>query len=58
MAERLKIQKIKFRAGSVPGAPGLEIEPPIVTVLVGPNNAGKSQTLRELEEWCQGKNPE
>lgn len=58
MAERLQIQRLKFKTGSVPGAPQLDVQTPHVTVLVGPNNAGKSQTLRELEAWCQGKNPE
>jgi ABC-type multidrug transport system ATPase subunit len=24
---------------------------------VGPNNSGKSLALREIEEWCSGKNP-
>ena len=58
MAERLKIKRIKFQAGSVPNTPGLDIEIPNVTVVVGPNNSGKSQALRELEVWCQGQNPE
>lgn len=57
MAEKLNIQRISFKAGSVPGAPELDVLCPNVTVLVGPNNSGKSQTLRELEAWCQGKNP-
>ena len=58
MAERLKIKHIKFRAGSVPNAPVLDVDIPHVTVVVGPNNSGKSQALRELEGWCQGRNPE
>jgi len=58
MAEKLSIQRLKFKAGSIPGAPSLDVSTPSVTVLVGPNNAGKSQTLREIEAWCQGKNPE
>lgn len=58
MAERLKIKRIKFQAGSVPNTPGLDIEIPNVTVVVGPNNSGKSQALREIEAWCQGQNPE
>lgn len=57
MVERLHIQRIKFKAGSIPDAQGLDVPIPSVTVLVGPNNAGKSQTLRELEAWCQGKKP-
>ncbi|WP_127519999.1 AAA family ATPase [Mesorhizobium sp. Z1-4] len=58
MAERLKIQRIVFRAGSAPGQAPLDIATPNVTVLVGPNNSGKSLTLRELEQWCQGFNPQ
>lgn len=58
MAERLKIKRIKFQSGNVPNAPVLDVEIPHVTVVVGPNNSGKSQALRELEAWCQGQNPE
>ncbi|MHB1100559.1 MAG: hypothetical protein ACYCZR_13490 [Burkholderiales bacterium] len=56
MAKRLQITRLRFKAGSAPGQPPLDVETPSVTVLVGPNNAGKSQTLREIETWCQGKN--
>jgi hypothetical protein len=55
MPEKLRIARIKFRAGSTPSAPALDVQVPNVTVLVGPNNSGKSQTLRDLETWCQGK---
>ena len=58
MAERLKIKHIKFQVGSVPNTPVLDVETPHVTVVVGPNNSGKSQALREIEAWCQGGDPE
>lgn len=55
---QLRVRRLTFRAGSKPAAPPLSVEIPNVTVLVGPNNSGKSATLRELEAWCQGQNPE
>ena len=58
MVESLKITRIGFHAGSAPGRPALDVETPNVTVLVGPNNSGKSQALREIEIWCQGQEPE
>ena len=58
MLGRLKIQKLQFKAGSTASAEPLEIDCPSVTILVGPNNSGKSQTLREIEEWCRGRNPQ
>lgn len=58
MAQKLKIETLKFKSGSKPGATPLEVDTPNVTILVGPNNSGKSLTLREIEDWCLGKNPE
>ena len=58
MAERLQIKSIRFKSGSALGQPALDIKTPNITVLVGPNNAGKSQTLRELEICCQGQKQE
>lgn len=52
MSYKLKLSKIKFQAGPQLGASPLEIEVPTVTILVGPNNSGKSLALRELENWC------
>ncbi len=54
---QLRIRQLKFRVGSKPGTAPLSVDIPHVTVLVGPNNSGKSITLRELEAWCQGQNP-
>mgnify|MGYP000715758040 CR=1 FL=1 len=54
---QLRIRHLTFRAGSRPGATPLSVDIPHVTVLVGPNNSGKSITLGELEVWCQGENP-
>lgn len=44
--------KLTFRAGPVPTAPSLELAPGPVLLIVGPNNSGKSQCLREIEGWC------
>lgn len=56
MAEKLNICRLKFLAGAAPGSQQLEIAVPNVTVLVGPNNSGKSLTLREVESICLGSN--
>ena len=58
MTQQLKIQHLKFRAGGTATGSPLEVDTPNVTVLVGPNNAGKSATLREIERWCQGQSGE
>jgi len=42
------LEKIIFRCGSSAGQPSLEIAPGPLTVLVGPNNSGKSLALREI----------
>ena len=55
MTSTLKINRILFKASSTPASSPLDVEVPNVTVLVGPNNSGKSQALREIEEWCHGK---
>lgn len=54
MQDTLRIGRLRFAAGSAPSQPPLEIECPNVTILVGPNSAGKSQTLREIEAHCSG----
>jgi len=58
MTQQLKIKRLKFCAGGGATAGPLEISTPNVTVLVGPNNAGKSATLQEIERWCQGQRGE
>ncbi len=52
MPGTLKLEKLIFQGGPNPGADGLEVTVPTVTVLVGPNNSGKSLALREVENWC------
>lgn len=47
------INKLRFAFGSSKLASPLEIDPRPITVLVGPNNSGKSLTLREIETWCK-----
>jgi hypothetical protein len=47
----LSITAIRFKFGSSPDAMPLKITKPAVIVLVGPNNSGKSLTLREIEKW-------
>lgn len=56
MANDLKLKSIKFKAGSSVGQSPLVIDCPNVTVLIGPNNSGKSQTLREIEADCISAN--
>lgn len=44
----LRISEIRFAAGPSKNNPALSVQPKNVTILVGPNNSGKSQTLREI----------
>ena len=47
------ITQLLLKSSSSPGRPPLQIEtPPSVTIFVGPNNAGKSQALREVFAFC------
>lgn len=55
MTKQLRIEHVKFRAGSSAHSTPLAIAIPNVTVLVGPNNSGKSATLREIERQCRGE---
>lgn len=50
----LTIASLRFQAGKAPGAVPLTVNGERVVVLVGPNNAGKSLALREIEQWCAG----
>jgi len=53
---KLRVGKVKFKASGKSIAvddvddsnQGLSIEPGAITILIGPNNSGKSQTIREL----------
>lgn len=49
MGHNLKLKSLRFKAGASPTAAPLEITCPNVVVLIGPNNAGKSQVLRDIE---------
>lgn len=46
------LNRIAFTSGSSASAGPLAIAPRPITVLVGPNNSGKSSVLREIEAWC------
>lgn len=45
------LDHISFKFGQAPGSAPLQITPGSMTVLVGPNNSGKSLTLREIREF-------
>lgn len=47
------INSVRFNFGSSPTAVPLVLNPRPITVLVGPNNSGKSSALREIETWCK-----
>lgn len=46
------IHSIKLRFGSAPGQRPVELDVAPVTVFVGPNNAGKSLVLQEINRFC------
>lgn len=45
------LEKLILKIGQSPGSDPLQITPGSMTVLVGPNNSGKSLTLREIREF-------
>ena len=45
------LDKLNFKAGPSKGSASLTVDLAPVTVLVGPNNSGKSLALREIEQW-------
>src|SRR2546425_683338 len=55
MPGTLRLTSIKFHAGPGPSGAPLEVHPGTVMIFVGPNNAGKSLALREIENWCFGQ---
>jgi hypothetical protein len=57
VADYFQLLRIVFKAGRTPGAPPSELTPGSVTVIVGPNNSGKSLLLRELEQWASPNEP-
>ena len=48
--EKISLKSLSFATGE-----NLELSPGTVTILVGPNNSGKSQALRDIESLCLGK---
>lgn len=44
------IQRIVFKFGPKPGQPPLTVDVAPITVIVGPNNSGKSTLLREIDQ--------
>jgi hypothetical protein len=44
------LEHVTFAAGAVTGAAPLRVRPAPITILVGPNNCGKSLALREVEQ--------
>ncbi|HVZ58714.1 MAG TPA: AAA family ATPase [Patescibacteria group bacterium] len=51
MNDKIYIKKIKFFAGKNQNSSPLDISVGRVVVFVGPNNSGKSLSLREIEDW-------
>jgi ABC-type enterochelin transport system ATPase subunit len=47
------IEQISLKFGAAQHSIKLSIPVTPVTVFVGPNNAGKSRLLTELENWCR-----
>ncbi len=45
------LDRVVLKFGEAPGAEPLTIQPGAMTVLVGPNNSGKSLTLREIAKF-------
>jgi hypothetical protein len=46
------ISELELKAGPTPKESGFKIQTTPVTIFVGPNNSGKSQVLREIEQFC------
>ena len=53
-ANEIRLSGIDFKAGPRPNDDGLRIDCSNITILVGPNNSGKSRTLVEIEALCSG----
>lgn len=56
MPATLNITKLHFKSGSTATSSPLILDANNITVIVGPNNSGKSLALREIEGWCIGNN--
>jgi len=48
----LRITELSFKAGATSSSPPLKVATGNITILVGPNNVGKSLALREIERAC------
>lgn len=51
----LKISELTFKSGEHSEGAPVSLEPGTVTILVGPNNSGKSLFLQELFSWLRGE---
>lgn len=58
MVDPLKLTSLRFKRGPGPNSPPLEITPGDLTIVVGPNNSGKSTALREIEGWAKAQSRE
>ena len=47
------LKRIVFKHGPAPDQPALKLDLSPITILVGPNNAGKSRALVEIEHYCR-----
>jgi ABC-type proline/glycine betaine transport system ATPase subunit len=51
--DSLRVSELRFAVGPSNARPPLTVQPKNLTILVGPNNSGKSQTLREINSWTE-----
>ncbi len=49
----MRLRTLRFFAGASPSDGPLMVSPGTVLLIVGPNNSGKSLSLREIERWCR-----
>lgn len=54
MPGTIRLKQLQFAAGPSQGRPSLDVEIGTALLLVGPNNSGKSATLKEIADWCWG----
>lgn len=50
--ERLMIERVKLKFGSSTGQSALEFSPTAITIIIGPNNSGKSKFIEEIASQC------
>jgi ABC-type polar amino acid transport system ATPase subunit len=51
---KIQMSKIVFRVGDEKREQTFEFEPKNISIIVGPNNSGKTLALRELDEYLNG----